>query len=117
MYFLVFQLLRSCRISIVSRTIILHLTTQWRDARASDAGELRLSLTKEGTRNCLGSNFDLSQTPGRIPKMDLPQGSAIYTKGIIESRIEGSMLWILPGLLVEASCDPNHLYFRVVCSP
>ena len=39
-----------------------------------------------------------SQTPGRIQKRDPPQGSAIYTIGVLDSRIGGSTFWILRGL-------------------
>ena len=40
----------------------------------------------------------LTQSPGRIQKMDPPYGSTIYTIGVLESRIRGSVFWILPGL-------------------
>ena len=33
-----------------------------------------------------------SQSPGRIPKMDPPEGSIIYTIGVLESRIGSSRL-------------------------
>ena len=34
-----------------------------------------------------------TQTPGRIHNIDPPQGSVIYTIGILESRIRGSILY------------------------
>ena len=37
-----------------------------------------------------------THTPGRIQKVDSPQGSVIYTIGVLESRIGGSTFWILP---------------------
>ena len=44
----------------------------------------------------------ISQTPGRIQKVDRPTyGSisfVIYTMGVVESRIGGSTFWILPGV-------------------
>ena len=32
-----------------------------------------------------------AESPGRIPKVDPPQGSAIYPKEVLESRIEGAV--------------------------
>ena len=47
-----------------------------------------------------------AESPGRIEKMDPPWGSVIYTIGVLESRIGGSVFWILPGLW-EAECRPS----------
>ena len=41
-----------------------------------------------------------SKSPGRIPKLDPPWGSIIYTVGALESRIGDSSFQFLPGLWV-----------------
>ena len=38
------------------------------------------------------------QSPGKIQDMHPPSGSIIYSMGVLESRIGGSVFWILPGL-------------------
>ena len=42
----------------------------------------------------------IPKSPGRIPKMDPPKGSIIYTMGVVEVRIGGSLCWLFPGLWV-----------------
>ena len=38
----------------------------------------------------------ITQTPGRIHKVDPPQGCVVYTIGVLESTIGGSTFGILP---------------------
>ena len=40
----------------------------------------------------------MSQTPGRIQKVDPLEGSIVYTVGVFEPRIGGSSFWILVGV-------------------
>ena len=38
-----------------------------------------------------------------IQQVDPPSGSAIYTVGVLESRVGGSTFWVLPGLLKQCT--------------
>ena len=49
------------------------------------------------------------QTPGRIHKVDPPEGSVIYTIGVFESRLGGSTFWILPLVLSTGGAYLNGL--------
>ena len=56
-----------------------------------------------------------TQSPGRIQKVDPPQGSVIYTIGVLGSRIGESTFWILPGVwefVAKDSCaaEKNTLH-------
>ena len=46
-----------------------------------------------------GAGRRIAQTPGQIQNVDAPQGSAIYTIGVLESKIGGSTFWDPPGSL------------------
>ena len=46
-----------------------------------------------------------SQTPGRIQKVDPPEGSRIYTMGVLESRIGGRTSGILLKVWAESYCS------------
>ena len=69
---------------------------------ASGCERCELSRSKVRRRWKSGAMVSLA---GHIQKVDPPQGSVIYTIGVLESRIGGSTFWILPGVWVggEAS--------------
>ena len=53
----------------------------------------------------------ITQTPGRIQKVDPPQGFIIYTIGVLDSRIGGFYFWVFAGALGMSIDDGDvHLH-------
>ena len=57
----------------------------------------------------------LPRNLGQIQNVDPPWGSVTYTTGILESRIAGSIFWILPGVwvTVEVSIFTGSRYLII----
>ena len=53
------------------------------------------------------SDFQHPRPHGRIPKMDLPKGFAIYAIGILDSRNRGSTFSIVSGIWVGRTLGRN----------
>ena len=58
----------------------------------------------------------MTEIPGRIQQADPPQGSVIYTIGVLPSRIGGSAFRILPGGLAGSVYMVLGSYLISTCS-
>ena len=66
----------------------------------------------------INRTFQGPQTPGRIQKVDPPEGPVIYTIGVLEYKIGGSTCWILPGVWAAAYPSPlRHAWINYVDMP
>ena len=61
------------------------------------------------TSQQFGAGGMLSQSPGRIQKLDPPWGSVIYIIQSLESRIGGSIFWIPVSCLKDWMCGKAEM--------